>query len=312
MASLKVIFAGAGEFGVPALQSLLQSPHQVVSVVTQPDRPAGRGRGMTPTPIAKVAEEAKLPVLRADNINNETLTAADVMVVIAFGQKISPRQVDHPRLGSINLHGSRLPRYRGAAPIHSAILAGDEVTGNSIIRLAQRMDAGAILAQSTVPIGPLETTGELHDRLAQDGAGLVLRVLEMLGAGTAVETPQDDSLATMAPKLSRESAKLDFSLPAQVLARKIRGLHPWPGCRVALCDALGAEVARVRLIRARPTSDDENRWEPGEITSTGAIQTGAGTIELVEIQPDGGRPMSIESYRRGHRWQAALKLRSME
>src|SRR5206468_3864198 len=143
--------------------------------------------------------------------NAESLPAADVMVVIAFGQKIGPKAVNHPRLGSINLHASVLPRLRGAAPINWAILRGDAYAGNSIIRLAPRMDAGAILAQSRLEIGELETAGELHDRLAEDGAGLVIRTLEELANGVAAEREQDESLATIAPKLSREAARLDFS-----------------------------------------------------------------------------------------------------
>ncbi|HSU67149.1 MAG TPA: methionyl-tRNA formyltransferase [Tepidisphaeraceae bacterium] len=310
---LRVIFAGAGEFGLPTLRALLQSGHEMVRVVTQPDRPAGRGRGMTPTPIGKFADEAGIGALRTADINSESLPPADVMVVIAFGQKIAPAKVDHPRLGSINLHASRLPRYRGAAPINWAIINGDPIAGNSAIRLAQRMDAGSILAQSSIPIGELETAGELHDRLSEDGVALVLGTLDQLASGTATELPQDDSLATIAPKLSRESARLDFSRPADELARRIRGLYPWPGCRVKICDAEGTELSRLRLVRARARArGDDNRWTPGEITSAGLIETGQGSLELVEIQPDGGRLMSIEAYRRGHRWQAGLHLKALD
>ena len=297
---------------MPTLRALLNSRHQVVQVVTQPDRPAGRGRGLTPTPIGMFSDQADRPALRTADINAESLPAADVMVVIAFGQKVAPSIVDHPRLGSINLHASRLPRYRGAAPINWAIINGDAFTGNSIIRLAQRMDAGAILAQSSVEIGELETAGELHDRLAQDGVQLVLGVLDQLASGTASEVQQDDSLATIAPKLSRDSARLDFARPADELARRIRGLYPWPGCRVKICDAEGTAISMVRLVRARARADADDRWAPGEINSAGLIETGRGSLELVEIQPDGGRPMPIEDYRRGHRWQAGLQLSPVE
>lgn len=309
---MNIIFAGSGEFGLPTLRALLASSHRVVQVVTQPDRPAGRGRGVTPTPIGKFADEAGVPCSRTANINAEALPPADLMVVIAFGQKISQEKVNHPRLGSVNLHASRLPAYRGAAPINWAILNGDPVTGNSVIRLADRMDAGAILAQSALMIGQVETAGELHDRLAKDGVGLVLQVVEELAAGTAVETPQDDSLATIAPKLSRNSAHLDFSRPADEVAHRIRGLYPWPGCRVRLCDTEGTELSRMRLVRARSRIEDDDRWMPGEITSAGTIKAGRGTIELLECQPDGGKPMPIEAYRRGHRWQAGLRLQSID
>ena len=312
---LTLIFAGSGEFGLPTLRALLDAGHSVVQVVSQPDRPAGRGRGLTPTPVAAFALDRGLPLLRTADINREALPPADLMVVIAFGQKIAEHQVRHARLGSINLHASRLPKYRGAAPINSAILGGERATGNSVIRLAPRMDAGAVLGQSELEIGELETAGELHDRLAADGAVLVPRVVRELAEGRAVEVAQDESLATIAPKLSRETAKLDWSQPAADVARRIRGLSPWPGCRVGVCDAAGGELARLRLVRARPhpTADDEGgRWHPGEVTAAGFVQAGDGPVEVVEVQPDGKRPMSLADYRRGHRWQAGLMLKAVE
>ena len=311
MQGLRVIFAGSGEFGVPTLRALLTSPHQILQVVTQPDRPAGRGRALTVTPIAKLALEAGLAVHRTDDINAQPLPPADVMVVIAFGQKISAQQVNRPRLGSINLHASRLPRWRGAAPINWAIIGGDADTGNSVIRLADRMDAGAVLGQSELRIGDVETAGELHNRLSMDGVALVLRVLDQLSADEATERPQDESLATLAPKLSRDSARLDFTAPAIRIARQIRGLYPWPGCRIRLCDAAGAEINRLRLVRARPAGDDGPRWNPGEITSMGTVQAGHDAVEILECQPEGGKPMSLSDYRRGHRWQPGMRLQAL-
>src|SRR4051812_30281307 len=169
----RIIFAGSGEFGLPSLRALLDGGFHLVQVVTQPDRPAGRGRALTPTPIGAFAAERNLPLLKTGDINTETLAAADLMVVIAFGQKIAPQVVDHARLGSINLHASLLPKHRGAAPINWAIISGDTVTGNSVIRLAQKMDAGAILGQSEVEIGELETAGGAEDRRGGGGAGWV-------------------------------------------------------------------------------------------------------------------------------------------
>lgn len=308
---LRVIFAGSGEFGIPTLEALRGAGHEIIRVVTQPDRPAGRGRALTPTPVAAVAVGAGLDVLRTADINKESLPPADVMVVIAFGQKIAEHQVNHPRLGSVNLHASRLPRYRGAAPINWAIINGERTAGNSVIRLAQRMDAGAVLGQSELTIGDLETAGELHDRLALDGAPLVLRVLDELATGRAVEMVQDESRATLAPKLSRESAALDWMRPADEVARRIRGLYPWPGCRVSLCDAEGTPIASLRLVRARPGPGEGPRWEPGEVMSNGLVQAGDGAgVEIIEVQPDGKRPMLLAHYRRGHPWQPGLRLRS--
>lgn len=308
MPGLRIIFAGSGEFGVPTLRALLSSEHQVAQVVTQPDRPAGRGRVLAPTLVAHAAREAGVPVLQTEDINQARLPPADLMAVIAFGQKIAPHQVQHPRLGSINLHASLLPKLRGAAPINWAIINGDQITGNSVIRLAQRMDAGAILGQSQIRIDEVETAGELHDRLSADGVALMLRVIGQLAEGSATELPQDESLATLAPKLSRESARLDFSAPADQVTRRIRGLYPWPGCRVRVCDAAGEELDRIRLIRARPAAGDGPRWAPGEVTSTGTVQAGVGTVEILQCQPEGRTPMTMADYRRGHRWQAGLRL----
>lgn len=307
---LHLIFAGSGEFGSPTLLALLDAGHQIVQVFTQPDRPAGRGKKLTPTPIAQLAIEKGLPLVRTSDINREPLPPADVMVVIAFGQKIGPAAVDHPRLGSINLHASRLPKYRGAAPIHRAILGGESITGNSVIRLAERMDAGAILAQSELSIGETETAGELHDRLAQDGAPLVLRVLNELAGGTAREQEQNSAAATLAPKLSREMATLDWSQPAKMLARQVNGLSPWPGCRARLMEPDGTELARLTFLRARAL-DENSHAAPGEILETGRIATGAGAVEVLEVQPEGKRPMPLADYRRGHRWLPGLCVQSV-
>jgi len=311
MPNLKVIFCGSGEFGLPTLRALM-AQHDIVQVISQPDRPAGRGRGLTPTPISQAAQSANLPLLCTANINQETLPPADIMVVIAFGQKISDAIVHHPRLGSINLHASRLPQYRGAAPINWAIIDGQKTSGNSVIRLAQKMDAGAILAQSELPIAPTETAGELHDRLSQDGVALVLRVLDQLASGTAIELPQDETRATLSPKLSRATAQLDFSQSAQQISQKIRGLYPWPGCRVKLCDAAGTELARVRLARATPGPSEGDRWQPGEIMSDGAVQTGSGGVQILELQPESRAVMSLADYRRGYTWPPGAKLVSIE
>jgi len=322
MTPLRIIFAASGEFAVPSLRSLVEAGHQVISVVTQPDRPAGRGRTMTPTPTAQAAEALGLPVIRTDDINalsrGGALPPADVMVVIAFGQKIAEDVVNRPRLGSVNLHASRLPRYRGAAPINWAILGGETVTGNSVIRLAQKMDAGAILAQSELAIGELETAGELHDRLAQDGAPLILAVLESLANGPAIEIQQDHARATLARKLSRDAARIDWRLDSAVIAQHIRGMYPWPGCRVELLE--GEKVLDVlTLVRARPALTEPHDRQRGTLPGTLIVNATAahvatgegGLVELIELQPAGKRPMPLEAYRRGHRWEAGLSLRSI-
>lgn len=307
--SLDVIFAGSGEFGLPSLAVLQARGHRVVQIVSQPDRPAGRGHKLLPTPVSQFALKHNLPLTRTADINAEKLVSADILVVIAFGQKIAPLVVNHARLGSVNLHASKLPKLRGAAPINWAILRGDSITGNSVIRLAQKMDAGAVLAQSEVYIGELETAGELHDRLAEDGAPLLLGVLDALAAGSALEILQDESAATMAPKLNREAARLDWLRSAAEIARQIRGLHPWPGCHVRLLNESGEERARLTLVRARNLPD--HSATPGLISSVGLIGAGDGkSVEILEVQPEGKRPMPLAAYRNGHPWQTGWRLES--
>ena len=307
---MRIIFTGSGEFGIPTLAALVDAGHTIFPY-TQPDRPAGRGRKLTPTPIAQFARERGLVAIQTANFNAESLPPADLMIVIAFGQKIAPAAVGHPRFGSINLHASLLPKFRGAAPINWAILKGETETGNSVIRLAEKMDAGAILAQSKLSIGEIETAGELHDRLAKDGVASILQTIEKLEAGRVTETVQDESRATLAPKLSRQSAVIDWNSAAVEIARKILGLYPWPGCRVRLLDAAGGEIERLTLVRARPAQSEAARWHPGEIAIDGHIAVGQEAVEIIEIQPDGKRAMSLEDYRRGHPWMPGMRLESV-
>ena len=309
MLSLRVIFAGSGEFGLPSLRAIRAAGHAVPLVISQPDKPAGRGNRVTPTPVSQYALAEGLALLRTPDINREELPPADVLVVIAFGQKIAPRVVDHPRLGSVNLHASRLPKLRGAAPINWAILRGDPATGNSVIRLAQKMDAGAILAQSLVPIGEVETAGELHDRLAQDGGPLIRSVIEALAAGGAVEVEQDHGEASLAPKISRETARLDWSASAEQVARQVRGLYPWPGCRVRIVSAEDGELNRATLARARAVPDGAG--SPGTILPSGIVAAGEGGVEILELTPEGKRSMTMAAYRNGRPWPAGARLESI-
>ncbi len=311
---LHILFAGGGEFGLPTLKHLRESGYNVLSVISQPDRPAGRGRRTTPTPISQYAIENNMPLIRTADINQEKLPPADLLVVIAFGQKIAPHIAEQPRLGSINLHASILPRYRGAAPINWAIIRGETITGNTVIRLAQKMDAGAILGESQLQIGSLETAGELHDRLAEDGARLAVRVVAELAEGTAVAVEQDHALATLAPKITRQETVLDFAgASANALAHRIRGLYPWPGCRAQVLDAAGAVQSRVTLVRARTTTGEGHRWHPGELTTHGAISVGDGTdaLEIIELQPEGRTPMPLQAYHNGHPWMPGMRVESI-
>lgn len=310
---LTILFAGSGAFGAPTLRRLVEAGATVAHVYTQPSKPAGRGKQLTPTPIAQVAAELGLPLTETPDINALPLPPADALVVIAFGQKLAPSVVDHARLGAVNLHASRLPKYRGAAPIHWAVINGDATTGNSVIRLAQRMDAGAVLAMSETPIGPTETTGELHDRLSLDGAPLVERVLIGLRDGTATPIEQDHAQATKAAKLSRELARIDWTRDAAAIGHQICGMHPWPGCRVRLVDEGGKELDRLTLVRARPSAaiPTIDAVARGTIVANGLVACGSGALEVVELHPDGKRPLPLPAYLNNGRWRPGCRLESI-
>lgn len=304
--SLRILFAGSGEFGLPTLDALRQR-HQVVRVYTQPDRPAGRGKHLRATSIAQFAAEHDLPLTKTMNLGAEPLPPADVLVVIAFGQRISEAATRHARLGAINLHASLLPKYRGAAPIHHALMNGEKIVGNSVIRLARRMDSGAILGQSQLQVKDAETTGELHDRLAADGPMLVLRVLDELASGTAIQGEQDHDQATAAPKLSRADAGLDFTRSAAEVAARINALSPWPGCHVRLLEA-NAMRDEITLLRARPAAGSAAA-APGEIAAAALVACGdVSRLEVMELQPRGRRRMTLQAYRNGHPWREGMHL----
>ena len=303
---MRIAYLGSGEFGLPTLRALADR-HTIACVVSQPDRPAGRGGKLTPTPIAAFAAEhlTGVPLIKPEDVNASEVVAAihgtkpDAMVVIAFGQKLSPQLVEPgtPNFrGAINLHASLLPRHRGAAPINWAILSGDSVTGNSVISIAQRMDAGLIFGQSRRPIEPAQTAGELHDLLSQDGPALVIRVLDDLAAGRAQGLTQDESLKTRAGKLSREMAGLDLRDTAEACRRRINGLSPWPGVTVQF------RGQPLKLLKALAHPSHRTHDAPaGRILDprAGLIGTGEGALQLLEVQPAGKRSMSWGDFANG-------------
>lgn len=306
-------FLGAGAFGLPSLAALgTDASLRLVGVVTQPDRPAGRGRAMTPTPIGEfVASESgvralggAVPLLKPADVNAPDVLATiaswhpDVLVVIAFGQKLGPGLLALPSLGravpAMNLHASLLPRWRGAAPINAAILAGDAETGNSVITIAPRMDAGLVLGESRRAIDPLVTAGELHDTLAQDGPALLAAVLAQVAAGTAHGQVQDESLVTKARKLSKADDAADFSRSAEELRRRVHGLTPWPGITIEL------DGRRLKVLRVAAEAD-AGGGAPGALVdvAAGRVACGTGAVRLLEVQPAGGTAMAWEQYARG-------------
>jgi methionyl-tRNA formyltransferase len=299
---MRITFFGSGAFGLPTLRALAPQ-HEVVAIVSQPDRPAGRGGELSPTPIAEYAQ-TNMPgvlLLRPPDVNKPEVVAqlkdkgADAAVIIAFGQKLSPAVL--PGENAINLHASLLPRWRGAAPINAAILAGDAVTGNSIITIADRMDAGLVLGQSPTPINPNLTAGELHDLLADQGPALVLDVLGQMQRGSLDPKQQDEALVTKARKLSKQDGLVDFSHSADEARRRIHGLTPWPGVTVQFRD----QPLKLLRVDPRPNPHDE---APGTILdpALGLIACGEdSSLILLEVQPAGGKKMTWDEFARGRR-----------
>lgn len=311
---MRVVFFGTSEFAVPTLRALMASPVDVVAVFTQPDRPAGRGRRLTPPPVKTCALEAGLPVLQPERIRSADVAdfRPDLGVVAAYGQILSRKLLGVPRLGLLNLHPSLLPRWRGAAPIQRALLEGDAETGVCVMRVAPELDAGAVLARRALPIGPRDTSGSLHDKLAALGAEQMVATLLALGNGEATEEPQDESLVTYAEKLQKEEAKLDWRLPASRLDRLIRGLNPWP---VAETSWPGIVSGPVRVWRAWPVPEGSGA-AAGEVLGLGEspegagirVAAGEGDLVILEIQPPGKKKMDGGAFARGYPCRPGLVL----
>lgn len=295
---MNLVFLGSGAFGLPTLQALSRE-HTVTAVVSQPDRPAGRGGKTTPTPIAAWAagHMPGVPLLRPERVNEPAVRDevrafdADAWVVIAFGQYLGSKLIADRF--AINLHASLLPRWRGAAPINAAVLAGDTETGNSVITIAKEMDAGDVLGRSRRAIDPLQTAGELHDQLAADGPELVLDVLNRHAANTLDPIVQDESRVTLAAKMSKADGYIDFNAPADDVRCRVHGLTPWPGVTVS------HRTSPLKLLRAAPGPATDA--PPGTITDTsGNVACGDGrAVTLVEVQPAGKRPMPWTDYANG-------------
>lgn len=294
---LRVAFFGTPGFAVPTLEHLVHSSHRVVGVITQPDKPRGRGQQLSDGPVKSLAVALGLPVLQPARLAQEQFAApfaalhADIGVVAAYGKILPDWLLATPRLGLINVHASLLPRYRGASPIHRAVIGGDAATGVTIMRVVKALDAGPMLAATRVPIAPDDTTTIVEARLAIRGAELLVQTLDQIEAGTARETPQDQSLVTYAPKLAKSEGLIDWSLPAAQVHNLIRGLWPWPHAYSFLGDVRYI-LHRSRLSPLVPAA------KPGTITAASAIDglhvaCGHGTaIELLDVQLEGKRVMS--------------------
>ncbi len=299
---MKIIFAGTPEFAVPALQMLLGSEHEVVAVYTQPDRPAGRGRKVQLGPVKALALSADIPVLQpknlkvAEDVEQLRSLEADLMVVVAYGLILSQEVLDIPKLGCINIHGSLLPRWRGAAPINRAIIAGDTETGITIMNVIKQLDAGDMLHKTVCRIGDNETASELHDRMMVLGAEGLRTTLELLQAQQLTPEPQDESLVTYAHKLEKNESKLDWSKSAIELARQVRGLNAWPVAQTVLQDKI------MRVWQAEVVVVDTDAL-PGVILNDSKhidVATGDGVLRLLEVQMPGKKRMPVAAFLNAH------------
>jgi len=308
---MRLVYLGSGAFGLPTLRGLAAAKHEIMLVVTQPDRPAGRDRQPSPTPIAQFAEKAGIEVVRPENVNEPDVIRfiqdvnADAFVVIAYGQKLSRPLLD--ARFAVNLHASLLPKYRGAAPINWAIINGEKTTGLSVITLADRMDAGDVLGQVQTPIDPHETAGELHDRLAELGPGLMNAVLSRMEAGTLTRERQDESRVTHAPKLSKKDGTVSFDQPAERVRARVHGLTPWPGCRVRVADGIVLRLHRVAVAEKAGANAPA-----GTLLAGGRVACDPGVVRLLAVHPPGGKMMSFEALMRGRPIEEGTLLRPLE
>lgn len=295
--TLRIIFAGTPDFAARHLDALLSSGHNVVGVFTQPDRPAGRGKKLMPGPVKALAEEHGLPVFQPASLRpeeNQQLVAdlnADVMVVVAYGLILPKAVLDMPRLGCINVHGSLLPRWRGAAPIQRSLWAGDAETGVTIMKMDVGLDTGDMLYKLSCPITPEDTSATLYDKLAELGPQGLIKTLEQLAEGTAKPEVQDEALVTYAEKLSKDEALLDWALPAAQLERCIRAFNPWPVSWMVIDDQ-PVKVWKASVLESHVQA------APGTIVEANKqgiqVATAEGILNLESLQPAGKKAMSVQ------------------
>jgi len=307
---MNMVYLGSGEFGIECLNALAQSSYSLAFIVTQPQHPAGRGRKPRPTPVAHWAKANSIPFIETDDINTPQVIEKiayfqpDLIVVIAFGQKIGTEIINLPPKGAINVHASLLPKYRGAAPINWTIINGETETGISIITLAEKMDAGLICAQAKTEILPEETAGQLHDRLAKMAAPLLLETISKIDDGSVVYTEQDHSKATRAPKLKKSNGFLDFTAPAKLLRRKILGLWPWPGASAVYLSKKTAKHLRVTIAMAQLIQTSNPAHLPaGTLDENLNVICGQDALKIIKIKPEGSGLMDFKDFVNGRQTQ---------
>ncbi|MBA4502930.1 methionyl-tRNA formyltransferase [Marinobacterium marinum] len=309
---LRIIFAGTPEFAAESLAAVLNTQHEVVAVYTRPDQPAGRGRKLRPSPVKALALEHGLPVYQPRSLKEAEQQAilaelkADLMIVVAYGLLLPQVVLDTPRLGCINVHASLLPRWRGAAPIHRSLLAGDTTTGITIMQMDAGLDTGDMLSKAECNIQTDDTSGLLHDRLAVLGAELLVDTLAPLAAGTLTPEPQDNALATYAHKLEKQEGQIDWSLPAKEVARRVRGFNPWPVCFTRLGDD------NLRIWAAEPDTTAAEAEAGTIIAANGEgilVACGQGSVRLTQLQLPGGKTQPVKTLMNAHKERFAPGVR---
>lgn len=311
--ALRIVFAGTPEFAAEHLKALLNSTHQIVAVYSQPDRPAGRGQKLTPSPVKQLAVEHGIPVYQPQTLRDpaaQTELAAlkpDLMVVVAYGLILPQVVLDTPRLGCINSHASLLPRWRGAAPIQRAVEAGDAESGVTVMQMEAGLDTGPMLLKVSTPIAATDTGGSLHDRLASLGPQAVIQAISGLAAGNLVGEVQDDSLATYAHKLNKDEARLDWNRPAIELERLVRAFHPWPICH----STLNGEALKVHAAQLHE-KQGEGSGTPGTVLAADksglTVACGEGALHLTRLQLPGGKALNFSDLYNSRREQFAIGL----
>jgi len=308
---MRIVFMGTPEFAVPSLEALLKSDDRVVGIVTQPDRPRGRGQRLSPSPVKVIAQREQLPLLQPTKMKDPAFMAElsgwkpDLIAVAAFGRILPPAILSLPPRGCVNVHGSLLPKYRGAGPIQWALINGETETGITTMLMDEGMDTGAILLQEAIPIAPEDTAGSLSSRLADLGGRLLVETLAQLKMGTLIPRPQDHAQGSLAPLLKKEDGVIDWSLPATMIANRIRGMTPWPGAYTFL------QADRWMIYRAT-AMDEAATSAPGHITAVTKdaihVATGQGVLAIRELQPANGRRMPAAQYLAGHPLQIGMQL----